>query len=115
MTKITSLCTFPMLGPVVLMSLFLGSATTYANTLESLNLEVIATTSSGAQERTDTAPTDSETYRYGEALDIQEILSITDEASAACGIVPVQMLYKDSQGTVHELRYQVVGNGCQSG
>ncbi|NWB25860.1 DUF2790 domain-containing protein [Pseudomonas gingeri] len=43
--------------------------------------------------------------------DIAHVISITD-TQEACGIVPVQMVYEDSQGVRHTLAYQVWGDGC---
>ena len=49
-----------------------------------------------------------------EKPDISRVISITDTQDA-CGIVPVQMVYEDSQGQRHTLAYQVWGNGCSGG
>ncbi|UVL48748.1 DUF2790 domain-containing protein [Pseudomonas moraviensis] len=38
-------------------------------------------------------------------------ISITD-TSAACGIVPVEVVYEDSHGQRHVATYTVLGNGC---
>jgi len=53
-------------------------------------------------------------YHYGEKLDIQKVISIEGDQSA-CGITPALMTYQDSRGEQHTVRYQIVGNGCQSG
>jgi len=53
-------------------------------------------------------------YQYGEKLDIRKVIAVKSDAQA-CGITPATMTYQDSQGEVHTLRYQVVGQGCQNG
>lgn len=35
-----------------------------------------------------------------------------DDVSQVCGITTVKMLYEDSRGKKHLLRYSVMGNGC---
>jgi len=44
-------------------------------------------------------------------LDIAKTISITD-TSAACGIVPVEVVYEDSHGQRHVATYSVLGDGC---
>ncbi|MBD9576825.1 DUF2790 domain-containing protein [Pseudomonas sp. PDM23] len=46
-----------------------------------------------------------------EKPDVARVISITD-TQEACGIVPVTMVYEDSQARQHELHYQVWANGC---
>ncbi|MFT0866484.1 DUF2790 domain-containing protein [Pseudomonas sp. CAM1A] len=43
--------------------------------------------------------------------DIAKVISITD-THAICGVVPVNMLYEDSQGMRHSMSYRVLGDGC---
>lgn len=50
-------------------------------------------------------------YQYGMKLDIEHVISITDN-SHICGVTPSIMTYTDSEGYVHRLQYQVYGGGC---
>ena len=52
-----------------------------------------------------------ETARTGVPLDVVKTISITD-TSNACGIVPVELVYEDSQGVRHTVAYSVQGMGC---
>jgi len=52
-------------------------------------------------------------YRYGMALDIAEVVSITPVADV-CGVVPVEMTYLDSHGAKHILQYSEFGTGCSN-
>ncbi|WP_421683192.1 DUF2790 domain-containing protein [Stutzerimonas urumqiensis] len=54
------------------------------------------------------------TYEYGQALDVKKVLSITD-TSQAVGIVPVTLVYEDSQGTVREVRFVQYGSVGREG
>ncbi|MNU38680.1 hypothetical protein D3C71_273570 [compost metagenome] len=56
-------------------------------------------------------PIPEEDYKYSTHLDIAKVIH-TDDVSQVCGIVPVKMLYEDSQGKKHLLRYSVMGDGC---
>jgi len=53
-------------------------------------------------------------YQYGDQLDIQKVIAIESD-SMACGVTPATMTYRDSQGKLHALRYQIMGGGCQNG
>ncbi|KAF1004304.1 MAG: hypothetical protein GAK36_00091 [Pseudomonas sp.] len=52
-----------------------------------------------------------EQARTGVPLDLAKVISVTDTGNA-CGVVPVQLVYDDSQGVRHIVTYQVMGNGC---
>ncbi len=54
-----------------------------------------------------------EDYKYGDKLDVKEVISVKSDPMA-CGITPEVMVYKDSHGTVHTVRYEVIGKGCQN-
>ncbi|MBN3968724.1 DUF2790 domain-containing protein [Pseudomonas gregormendelii] len=56
----------------------------------------------------------TETARTGVPLDVAKTISITD-TSSACGIVPVEMVYEDSNGERHTATYLVQGGGCMGG
>lgn len=47
----------------------------------------------------------------GGKADIAKVISITD-TQAACGVVPVTMIYEDTQGIRHSMDYRVLGDGC---
>jgi len=53
----------------------------------------------------------TESAQTGVPLDIAKTISITD-TSAACGIVPVEVVYEDSHGQRHVATYSVLGDGC---
>ncbi|MGF6208617.1 DUF2790 domain-containing protein [Pseudomonas frederiksbergensis] len=55
-----------------------------------------------------------EDYIYTTHLDISKIISMTEPAQI-CGTTPVVMIYEDSHGERHSLRYQVMGTGCSGG
>ena len=50
-------------------------------------------------------------YTYGMHLDIAHVVNVTPAANV-CAPSPVQMTYKDSQGDVHVLKYDVMGESC---
>lgn len=52
-----------------------------------------------------------ERYDYGMPLDIERVLSVTP-VPATCGVVPLEMLYRDSAGRLHRLQYRGLGAGC---
>ncbi|MDH4566835.1 DUF2790 domain-containing protein [Pseudomonas sp. BN414] len=43
-------------------------------------------------------------YHYGMELDVQRVLYRTD-ATQRTGVVPVTMVYEDSQGDLHKVRF----------
>ncbi|UFH50952.1 DUF2790 domain-containing protein [Pseudomonas sp. KNUC1026] len=49
-----------------------------------------------------------EQYHYGMNLDVQKVISKTD-ITGKRGTVPVTMVYQDSQGQLHKVRYLEVG------
>ena len=55
-----------------------------------------------------------EEYNYDMELDIDHVISIEGNYDA-CGMVPVQMTYEDSQGKQHRVQYIVMGSGCSNG
>ncbi|ARB29397.1 DUF2790 domain-containing protein [Pseudomonas tolaasii] len=54
-----------------------------------------------------------EPARTGVPLDVARTISVTD-TSQACGVVPVEWVYDDSQGVRHIATYLVMGGGCNS-
>lgn len=65
----------------------------------------------GANTTTDQLPED---YTYDTHLDISKIISMTEPAQI-CSVTPMVMVYEDSHGERHSLRYQVMGTGCSGG
>ncbi|MBN3968764.1 MULTISPECIES: DUF2790 domain-containing protein [Pseudomonas] len=59
------------------------------------------------------ASADVQTSRTGVPTDVAKILSVTD-IRFACGIVPVEMVYQDSQGARRVATYMEEGGGCQT-
>lgn len=53
-----------------------------------------------------------QTYTYGTHLDIQRVLSMTQDTTSSCGIVNARMTYLDSQGTTQVLDYSKFADGC---
>ena len=49
--------------------------------------------------------------RTGVPLDVSKTISITD-TSKACGVVPVEWIYEDSQGQRQIAVYSILGYGC---
>ena len=49
-------------------------------------------------------------YHYGQKLDIKRVVQSPD--LGFCGIREVEMIYEDSTGQRHTLRYPVWGQGC---
>ncbi|MGC1333305.1 DUF2790 domain-containing protein [Pseudomonas sp.] len=50
-------------------------------------------------------------YTYGQRLDIAKVINAGDIPDV-CAVVPVTMVYEDSQGQRHSLIYRVMGKGC---
>ena len=57
----------------------------------------------------------AQTYRYGTQLDIQKVLSMTEDAEPTCGVVNARMTYLDSQGHTQALDYRKFANHCNDG
>lgn len=52
-----------------------------------------------------TAPVE---YHYGMELDIKRVISLTDTSDKA-GVVPVTLIYEDSQGNVRSIEFSQAG------
>jgi hypothetical protein len=48
------------------------------------------------------------------SLDIAQVISQTAD-DGSCGLMPMQLVYKDSKGIVHTLAYTIMGSGCSNG
>ncbi|MGX5218672.1 MULTISPECIES: DUF2790 domain-containing protein [Pseudomonas] len=60
------------------------------------------------------AKVDPVQYQYGTELDVAKVISLTD-VSQQRGVVPVTMVYKDSEGNVHKLQFLQLGGANSSG
>lgn len=56
-----------------------------------------------------------ETYTYSTQLDIQKVLSLSEDSSQNCGVVNAQMTYLDSQGQKRVLGYSKLAENCSDG
>lgn len=56
-------------------------------------------------------------YNYSQKLDIAKVIQISEDNTHSCGPVQAHMLYLDSKGVEHNLKYTRIGdgNGCQNG
>ena len=54
------------------------------------------------------------TYTYGTHLDVQKVLSMTQDTSVTCGIVDARMTYLDSAGKTQVLDYRKFADGCNN-
>ena len=54
---------------------------------------------------------DATVYDYSQHLDIAKVID-AGTIPDVCAVVPVKMVYEDSQGQRHTLQYQVMGKGC---
>lgn len=57
----------------------------------------------------------AETYTYGSHLDIQKVVSLTEDSSETCGVVNARMTYLDSHGDRHVLGYSKLAENCSDG
>ncbi|MBT2341595.1 MULTISPECIES: DUF2790 domain-containing protein [Pseudomonas] len=55
------------------------------------------------------------TYTYGTHLDIQKVLSLSEDAAPACGVVNAHMTYLDSAGHHQALDYRKLADNCNDG
>ncbi|TWH76301.1 uncharacterized protein DUF2790 [Azomonas agilis] len=64
-------------------------------------------------------PLEVEEYHYGMNLDVGQVISVkpvqTDSQVSSCGLVEKEMIYKDSKGQEHDLKYEVMATGCTNG
>ncbi|MCY1545020.1 hypothetical protein D9M68_809370 [compost metagenome] len=56
-----------------------------------------------------------QTYTSGSHLDIQEVLSLAEDAGSSCGVVNARMTYLDSQGQTQVLDYSKLADTCSDG
>ena len=56
----------------------------------------------------------SDTYHYGQALDIAQVLRVETDTSKHCGPVEARMTYRDSKGAERVLRYRTLADACST-
>lgn len=52
------------------------------------------------------------TYTYDSHLDIQQVLSLSEDAAQTCEVVNARMSYLDSQGQAQVLEYRKLAESC---
>ncbi|MGX9566871.1 DUF2790 domain-containing protein [Pseudomonas viciae] len=57
----------------------------------------------------------AQTYAYGTHLDIQKVLSLSEDAEPTCGVVNARMTYLDSAGHKQALDYRKLADNCNDG
>lgn len=57
----------------------------------------------------------SEAYAYGTRLDINQVLSLTEDSGDNCGVVNAQMIYLDSMGEQRAVSYLKHAAFCNEG
>ena len=57
----------------------------------------------------------AQTYTYGTHLDIQKVLSLSEDTEPACGVVNAHMTYLDSAGHQQALDYRKLADNCNDG
>lgn len=62
---------------------------------------------------TPTQIAEAKQYTYGMNLDIAEVVAVTP-LSDDCGVVPVQMRYKDSSGDLQAIEYRTERVACRA-
>jgi hypothetical protein len=56
----------------------------------------------------------SESYSYGTQLDIDKVISLTEDSGQTCGLVNAQITYLDSMGEHKALTYLKHAASCNS-
>lgn len=56
----------------------------------------------------------TQTYAYGSHLDIQKVLSVSEDSGPACGVVNAHMTYLDSAGHRQALDYRKLADNCNN-
>lgn len=57
----------------------------------------------------------AEPYHYGQTLDVNQVLSIHEDAAPSCAVVNARLDYLDSHGQPHSLSYQKFASACAEG
>lgn len=80
--------------------------TLFATALTAIALSASLTTLAHSAEATP--------YRYGQNLDIANVISIDVPNSPQCEVVTAQMTYRNSAGDVRALDYEQLSDACTS-
>lgn len=64
-----------------------------------------------ARAEADVAP---KTSTYGTQLDIRKVVSLTEDATPACGVVNARLTYLDAQSKTQVLDYRKFADNCNS-
>lgn len=56
----------------------------------------------------------SQQYRYGQQLDVAEVISLQEASSATCSVVEAQMIYRDSSGELQSVTYLKQADNCHN-
>jgi hypothetical protein len=56
----------------------------------------------------------SQQYRYGQQLDVAEVISLHEATSAGCSVVEAQMIYRDSTGELRSVTYLKQADNCHN-
>ena len=56
----------------------------------------------------------SQQYRYGQQLDVAEVISLQEATSAGCSVVEAQMIYRDSTGELQSVTYLKQADNCHN-
>ncbi|AMZ70163.1 MULTISPECIES: DUF2790 domain-containing protein [Pseudomonas] len=56
----------------------------------------------------------AQTYAYGTHLDIQKVLSLSEDTEPTCGVVNAHMTYLDSTGHKQVLDYRKFSDNCSN-
>ncbi|WP_434579164.1 DUF2790 domain-containing protein [Pseudomonas sp. Z5-35] len=85
-----------------------------------MNLKTIATAclftalSAGALPAMAQDKAASETYAYGTHLDIDKVISLTEDSGQTCGLVNARIIYLDSMGERKALTYLKHAANCNN-
>lgn len=78
--------------------------------LASTSLAVLALAASSLTFATEPAPQ----YRYGQPLDVAEVISLQEADSQHCEVVEARMVYRDSSGAERSLNYLKQADNCHN-
>lgn len=76
---------------------------------------LLSVLSAGMLSATTQANPITETYSYGDHLDINQVISLTEDHGPECGVVNAQMTYLDSHGEKRVLAYSKLATNCNDG
>ena len=53
-------------------------------------------------------------YRYGQTLDVAEVISLQEADARTCEVVEARMVYRDSAGAVNAVTYLKQADNCHN-